>query len=81
MLQFNGSYGCPYCLMQGKTVKTSERGHTHAYPYDRENLQIGHSEVRTHDQTRRFCKLATDHIITTGVAKPEKGVQGLSWFL
>ena len=29
-VQFNGSYGCPYCLHPGKTVKTSEKGHTHA---------------------------------------------------
>ena len=33
MSQFNGNFGCPYCLHQGETVKTSERGHTRAYPF------------------------------------------------
>ena len=30
-VQFNGFNGCPYCMEQGKSVKTSARGHTHAY--------------------------------------------------
>ena len=80
-VQFNGSYGCPYCLHPGKTVKTSEKGHTHAYPFNRDNLQTGHFEIRTHDQTKKFAKQATESIINTGVEKPEKGVKGLSWFL
>ena len=31
MSQFNGAFGCPYCLHQGEVVKTSEKGHTRAY--------------------------------------------------
>ena len=80
-VQFNGSYGCPYCLHPGKTVKTSERGHTRTYPFNRDNLQTGHFDIRTHDQTHNFAKCATESIIATGVEKPEKGVGGLSWFL
>ena len=51
-VQFNDSYGCPYCLHPGKTVKTSEKGHTHAYPFNRDNLQTGHFKIRTHDQKK-----------------------------
>lgn len=80
-VQFNGNYGCPYCMNPGETVKTSERGHTHAYPFNKENLRTGHFALRTHDETHKLAKLATDSIITTGVDKPQKGVRGLSWFL
>ena len=73
IVQFS-SYGCPYCLHPGKTVKISERGHTHAYPFNKENLQTGHYEERTHDQMQKFAKLATESAINTGV-------KGLSWFL
>ncbi|CAH3158193.1 unnamed protein product [Porites lobata] len=37
--QFNAFYGCPYCLSPGKTVQTSSKGHTHAYPFDEANLR------------------------------------------
>lgn len=80
-VQYNGSYGCPYCLHPGKTVKTSERGHTMAYPFNRDDLQTGHYEERTHDQTHKFANCATESIIRTGIEKPVKGVRGLSWFL
>ena len=80
-MQFNGGYGCPYCLHPGKTVKTSERGHTLTYPYNKENLQTGHFKERTHKQTQEFAKLATDSVIKTGIETPVKGVRGLSWFL
>ena len=80
-VQFNGGYGCPYCLHPGKTVKTSERGHTQTYPYNKENLRTGHFEERTHDQTQKFAKLAMESAIHTGIETPVKGVRGLSWFL
>ena len=35
-VQFNGFSGCPYCLHKGTSVKTSARGHSHAYPFNRE---------------------------------------------
>ena len=37
MMQYNGRYGCPVCLQAGKTVKTSTRGHVHAFPFDRKD--------------------------------------------
>ena len=49
--QFNAFHGCPYCLNPGKTVQTSSKGHTHAYPFDDKNLKTGHGEPRTHAQT------------------------------
>ena len=38
-------------------------------------------EERTHDQTHKFVKLATESVINTRVEKSVKGVKGLSWFL
>ena len=34
MIQFNGKYGCPYCLEPGETYKSSARGHVHIYPFN-----------------------------------------------
>lgn len=51
------------------------------YPLNKENLQTGHYEERTHDPTQKFAKLGTESVINTGVEKPVKGVKGLSWFL
>ncbi|XP_070549520.1 uncharacterized protein [Ptychodera flava] len=67
-VQFNGMYGCPYCLAPGETVKTSVRGHTRAYPYDRENPATGHKEERTHKSTFKFAKEAA-RSIQSGKAK------------
>lgn len=33
IVQFNGFNGCPYCHAPGQTVRTSEKGHTLAYPW------------------------------------------------
>ena len=51
-VHFNGFNGCPYCMEQGKTVKTaSRRGHTHAYPFNRGNLLKGYETERTYENT------------------------------
>ena len=34
MMQYNGKYGCPVCLQEGKTVKTRARRHVHAFPFE-----------------------------------------------
>ena len=48
-VQYNGFSGCPYCLEQGKSVRTSARGHTHAYPFNRDNPVKGYGTKRTHE--------------------------------
>ena len=90
MSQFNGYYGCPFCLHPGETVKTSERGHTMAYPFHvkgHQNEEGGQGtdstartfEKRTHDQTLQFAKEADQ---LKGSGEPDsavKGVKGLMW--
>ncbi|XP_069108930.1 uncharacterized protein [Argopecten irradians] len=78
MVQFNGFYGCPYCMSPGESVKTSERGHTHAYPYVHDS-QTGHHEKRTHEV---FIEQGTssEHMKSEGKVGSTVGVKGLTWF-
>lgn len=89
MSQFNGTYGCPYCLHPGETVKTSERGHTRAYPFHirghqnaeggkQTNLTARTVEKRTHEQTLLFAKEA-DNLKGSGKDSVVKGVKGMTW--
>lgn len=32
-VQFNGKYGCAKCEQPGQMVKTGEKGHVHAFPF------------------------------------------------
>ena len=79
--QFNAFHGCPYCLSPGKTVQTSSKGHTHAYPFDDNNLRTGHGEPRTHEQTLKFAAEATKKSAQNGIQNSVKGVKGYSWFM
>lgn len=72
MTQFNGFYGCPYCYAPGKSVQTSERGHTLSYPFNMENPN-GHHEVRTHASHVKNAEEAQ-------LYKVVLGVKGLTWF-
>lgn len=90
MSQFNGTFGCPYCLHHGETVKMSERGHTMAYPFhvkgqqnveriQETQLTAMTFERRTHEQTLKFAKEAES---LRGSGKPSssvKGVKGMAW--
>ena len=91
MSQFNGNFGCPYCLHQGETVKTSERGHTRAYPFhikadlqseqERQGKhQTGRSfERRTHTQTLKFANEAERLKVNGKLNSAVKGVKGMIW--
>ena len=86
MSQFNGAFGCPYCLHQGEVVKTSEKGHTRAYPFhltQKEEVPVTHStartcEKRTHDQTLHFAKEA-ENLKGSSRVNAVKGVKGMIW--
>lgn len=78
MVQFNGFHGCPYCLTPGETVKTSERGHTHAYPFNK-NEPHGHHEIRTQESMVEHGTIA-EKSKQDGKAVNKYGVKGLSWF-
>jgi hypothetical protein len=47
MIQFNGMYGCPKCLQKGRSVSTGG-GHSHVYPYNRNNPSGPPRSERTH---------------------------------
>lgn len=79
-VQYNGFSGCPYCLTQGATVKTSAKGHTHAYPFDRENPSKGYGTERTHEDTMQYAYDAQKSRLEKSYA-PVCGVKGYSWFM
>ncbi|CAH3024406.1 unnamed protein product [Porites evermanni] len=90
MSQYNGAFGCPYCLHRGETVKTSERGHTRAYPFhikgrqNDERIQESHLtamtfERRTHQQTLKFAKKAHSLRASGKSSSSVKGVKGMTW--
>ncbi len=60
-----GVYGCGRCLQTGKTVKTSKRGHVHAYPYQ--------ALIRTLEQVVRNWREAVES------GSVVNGVKGPSW--
>lgn len=80
LVQFNGYFGCPYCLHPGTTLKTSSTGagHSHVYQYDRETN--GQTRQRTHEQTVSFA-IEAERLKKLGKFNTTvtKGVKGLSW--
>lgn len=80
MTQFNGFCGCPFCLSSGETVKTSDKGRTHAYPFNSSNIS-GHGVGRTHADTIRHAKKADESLVVAGKPKLEYGIKGTTWFM
>lgn len=76
-VQYNGFSGCPYCLDQGTTVKTSGKGHTHAYQLDRENPSKGYGTEQTHENTMQHAYDAHKSRLEKKYA-PVCGVKGYS---
>ena len=72
-VQFNGFFGCPYCYVPGKSVQTSERGHTLSYPFNMESPN-GHHELRTNSSHVKNAEEAEEK------KGPVQGVKGLTWF-
>ena len=79
VVQFNGFYGCPYCESPGATVQTSEKGHTHAYPFDRVNVENGHGPRKAHETVSEYAREA-ENLKSRGKQQTVKGVKGCSWF-
>lgn len=77
MVQFNGFCGCPYCYAPGKSVQTSERGHTLTYPFNYENPN-GHHELRTHLSNTRDG-VEAEQKKANGINNI-RGVKGLGYF-
>ena len=78
MVQYNRFYGCPYCLEEGKTCKTSTRGHIHVYPFN-VNEPEGHATERTNNDTMNHAKSANEETLRTGKQSSVCGLKGLTW--
>lgn len=79
-VQFNGFYGCPFCESPGNSVKTSEKGHTHVYPFNKNMPSCGHGPSRTHDKTLEQAKEA-EKLKAENSTVTVHGVKGYSWFM
>lgn len=79
-VQYNGFSGCPYCLEQGTSVKTSAKGHTHAYPFNRKSLHQGYDADRSHENTLQHAYEAHKSKLEEKYS-PVCGVKGYSWFM
>lgn len=69
-VQYNGKFGCHKCEQPGETVKTGERGHVHAFPYQHRDPK---GPLRTNE------KFALDMKISNETKTPVKGVKGPCW--
>ena len=56
-IQYNGFYGCCKCKTPGRTIKTSARGHMHAFPFNGDNVK---GEKRTSTGFMEDAKQAID---------------------
>eukprot|EP00111_Clytia_hemisphaerica_P016517 TCONS_00048979-protein len=81
IVQFNGEYGCSYCLEPGKTVKVGtngRNGHTHSFPFNFDS-ETGHTKMRTHSETVVSARKAQNDMMQTGKESKCLGVKGVSW--
>lgn len=67
-VQFNGHFGCLKCEQPGQTVKTGERGHVHAFPFQKTDPK---GPPRTHKGFVDYAKMAYDsNSVVRGVKGP-----------
>ncbi|KAL7404230.1 hypothetical protein ABVT39_011719 [Epinephelus coioides] len=69
-VQYNGKFGCHKCEQPGETVKTGERGHVHAFPYQHRDPK---GPLRTNEKFALDMKIANETKTTV------KGVKGPCW--
>lgn len=67
-------------MQRGTSVKTSAKGHTHAYPFNRENLCKGYETDQTHETTLTHAYNAHKSRLD-GKYALVFGVKGYSWFM
>ena len=61
---FNGKYGCSFCLIEGVNVPLEPKGHVFAFPYQNE------LSIRTSENTQRFAPTASADNPVMGVKGP-----------
>lgn len=69
-VQYNGKFGCHKCEQPGKTVRTGERGHVHAFPYQHGDPK---GPLRSHEKFVFDMKIADETKTTV------KGVKSPCW--
>lgn len=72
IVQFNGQFGCLKCEQPGQTVKTGERGHVHAFPFQKTDPK---GPPRTHKGFVDNAKMAYD---SNSIVRGVKGSSFLS---
>ena len=75
-MQYNGEYGCWKCLQPGKTVKTGQRGHARAFPFNEEDPK---GPLRTNELALRDAKEALRQQMAGKSRYVVNGVKGFSW--
>ena len=75
LIQFNGNYGCSYCLEKKETYKASEKWHTHIYPFNFESGS-GFSNMRRQKEALKFANKAQQKTLKTGKEIAASGVKG-----
>ena len=78
MVQFNGYYGCPDYLIEGRSIVTSKKGHKLIYPFNYENT-CGHEKLRDHKSFVSIAKQVEKSTTETGKIVPQYGLKGCSW--
>ena len=78
IVQFNGYYGCPDCLIERRSIVTSKKGHKLIYPFNYENT-CGHEKLRDHKSFVSIAKQAEESKTETRKIVPQYGLKGCSW--
>lgn len=76
-VQYNGKYGCCKCLQPGETYKTSQRGHVHVFPF---NKDCPEGQLRTHEETVQDSLTALSTNTTSHGIKGPTFLQSLTYY-
>ncbi|XP_063403282.1 uncharacterized protein LOC134712602 [Mytilus trossulus] len=77
-MQFNGKYGCWFCLQPGETYTTNKGGHVHIFPYC-ENEPKG--PLRTVENLQDDVNQVVGKIQTNEKNFIVRGIKGPFWFM
>lgn len=76
--QFNGAYGCWFCLQPGETYTTNKGGHVHIFPYQKEDPK---GPQRTPENLQEDVNSVISNIHENKKKFVVRGVKGPFWFM
>ena len=77
-VQFNGKYGCWYCLQPGETFKTGERGCCHIFPFQKHDPK---GPARTMKSLLEDVNETVSKIQSGEKSYTSNGIKGPSWLM